>query len=252
MNLSIAPTLPLVLLLLACGGRQPTKQPHASPSRASVEPTTDLPESSGKRALPDPSSWECIADGVNLGPYNSNARRSTCQRSKSCRKLCDQGDSAACSEVAHELESDQSTNTSGAKFYAIACLLGSHNGCTNYGATTTKHQQSRDEDLVCAVRLYTLACNDGEPFGCGMLALAQTTGRGIPSNPTAGYLLATKACREVGHFSCAVAAAMQEGQGDLTAAHESLLKACKDEYPAACADAERIQSLLEQRTQPAD
>ena len=213
-----------VTLVASCAGQQ---APQPAAARA--------PEGNGAPAAPDKEADgpKCLADELRLKTYDLNSERSPCRKAPSseCERLCKANDSAACVEVAYALEAAKDPGRDAA--FARACRMQNHNACTNYAAGLVRLSSDKSDHL-CAYQIFELTCAAGEPFACGMQALALHRGQGVTQDKAAAMTLATDSCRDLGSFSCSVFAEFAEAQGHHGEASAARRRACVTGDVQAC------------------
>ncbi len=212
-------TLTLLFALVlptSCGGKQ-AREP--SDARGHAGPTAT--------AAPDkePDGPKCLAEELRLKTYDLNSERSPCRKASSaeCVRLCKANDSAACVEVAYALEAAKDPGRDAA--FARACRMQNHNACTNYAAGLARLSGDKS-DHDCAYQIFERTCAAGEPFACGMQALALHRGQGVAQDKAAAMTLATDSCRDLGSFSCSVFAEFAAAQGHHGEASAARRRAC--------------------------
>lgn len=213
----------LLVLTTACAAPGAGRQQRAT-----------APSAGAKNAdAPAPGTPGCLADEVRLSKYQLSQERSSCRltSAKDCLDRCKSGDSNACVEVALVLESEEHPLAAAA--YANACRMGSHVGCVNYAAHRVRRSEEPGE-LACAYRLFVMNCRSGEPFGCGMQALALHRGTGVAQNKSAAASVAEVSCKQLGRFACSVYGSFLEAKGLSEAAAAAYQRACRTGDVQAC------------------
>jgi hypothetical protein len=133
----------------------------------------------------------------------------------SCRQACEAGDGPSCLARAYALESEPSTRSEAASLYRRSCLLGVANACTNYAATIWSSEHS-EEELECARRIFSKACDAHDPFACGMAGRIAFDQASSPTDFEAARQALEAACKDLKGFPCRVLAKHLEA-GDLGA-----------------------------------
>ena len=181
---------------------------------------------------------ECLAD--EIGPLRAGGGITDCAESTAaCKDACAKGDDASCLGAAYAIESDETRRPEVVDLYARGCRLGRANACTNYGAGIWARDHT-DEQLECALRLFTKACAARGKFACGMVARVLMEGPADPALRERARGDLEAACAELGGFSCRVLAKHLEA-GDFGSYPPDriatlLERACASGDPDACGD----------------
>lgn len=177
----------------------------------------------------------CIVD--SLGALQLPPSVPTCRNGDwSCRAKCQLGNGSFCLGLAYSAERDPKTQDEARELYRRACTLGEPNACTNYAATLWT-EESSDEQMSCARRLFEKACSVRERFACGMVGRVMLESSQTPPYAE-GRRYLEKACDEVGGFSCRVLAKHLEsgklGEYPPELIPSLLSRACTGGDPDAC------------------
>lgn len=121
-------------------------------------------------------------------------RDETCRNVPTCERACRSGSAASC-VTAGNLDATAAHPDAERELrdYGRACSLGNALGCTNYGATLRLAHRD-PADLACAARLFTLACDHAEAYGCAMLGAAYATGEGTRRSEHRALEVLLKGC----------------------------------------------------------
>ena len=129
--------------------------------------------------------------------------------------------------------------------YAEGCAYGDVNACVNWGATVwtlagTGQLEATDEAMRCTMRVFERACEQGEPFGCGMFGKGLVTGLdgAVEVDLERSEALLVDTCERYGLFPCDVLGVLRRngdfGEDAVALADEATQRACDTGYTLAC------------------
>lgn len=193
---------------------------------------------SGCGGSPPPTVAEPTAVTVTCEAFQV-LREGACVYALEEERLCLEGDAAACTVAGHAYLSGEVVSVHqghAAELYQRACREEDAEGC---GALASLHERSEaPEDLVEAVRLYTVACELGDGASCTSLGLLFSEGRGTAQDPMSAASLFERSCGEGDASGCAyLAMAYIEGAGvtaNLEHGIELYERACDANVGFAC------------------
>jgi len=192
----------------------------------------------------DPLSLDaCLADQMTSPREAEPSPACIAGRLTECLTSCHAGNGRSCAEAAYVQEAAEDAST--LPLYAEGCAYGDVNACVNWGATVwtlarTGQLEATDEAMRCTMRVFERACEQGEPFGCGMFGKGLVTGLdgAVEVDLERSEALLVDTCERYGLFPCEVLGVLRRngdfGEDAVALADEATRRACDTGYTPAC------------------
>lgn len=185
----------------------------------------------------------CLADQMVTPEETEASPACVAGRLTECLASCHAGNGRSCAEAAYVQEAADDSTT--LPLYAEGCGYGDVNACVNWAATVwtlsrTEQLEATDDAMRCIMRVFERACQQHEPFGCGMFARGLVTGLNgaVEVDVDRAEALLVHTCQRYGVFPCDVLGTLRR-QGELgedaaALADEATQRACDTGYTPAC------------------
>lgn len=194
----------------------------------------------------------CIADSLpelrqlEKVPAECNESPEDCLESCSARRP----EYCLSAAYAYEARADPKAGS----LFERACRFGLANACTNYGAQLWANETA-DETLTCALRVFRASCSSGEHFACGMVGrMAFERAKSAEEYARVRRDLESS-CSRIGGFPCRVLAMQLEtgklGPVEPGEVRQLLARGCDTGDPDACGNPKTADETFDERSAPA-